>query len=68
MKSLLLALCASFFFAQAVQAEPNGNAYGYWEHGPGSRVAGATVPEPTSMLVFGVGLLAVGISSRRRAR
>ena len=71
MKSLTLALLASaLFLAPAAHAVPNGNANGYWTHGPGSRPGPAdtsppSTPEPTAALVFGVGLAAVWIAARR---
>ena len=68
MRPVLLALCASsFFLAQPAYAEPNGKAIGYWENGPGSRVTSPVTPEPSAMLVFGAGLLVVGIASRRKS-
>jgi hypothetical protein len=73
MKSLLLMLCAStLLLAQAANAEPKGKGPGYWTKRPGvlkpgpSAVINPTVPEPSAMLVFGAGLLAVGIANRRR--
>ena len=73
MKSLLLMLCAStLFLAHAANAESKGKGPGYWTKRPGvlkpgpSAVINPTVPEPSAMLVFGAGLLAVGIANRRR--
>ena len=71
MKSLALALFTFILFAApASHAVPNGNAFGFWKHGPGiGRGADPAVPEPSGMLAFGVGLLTLyGAASRRRSK
>jgi len=58
--------------SSAALAAPNGNAFGYWRNGPGSRVdpkpwngLDPAIPEPGGALVFGIGLLTIAGAARR---
>ena len=72
MRLALLALTAITLVSSAAFAAPNGNAWGYWRNGPGSRIdpkpwngLDPAIPEPSGALVFGVGLLTVAGVTRR---